>query len=90
MFLNIYIPIATYIITMVTTIQISNELLKKLQSMKMHTKESYEELIWDLLEDRMELSEETKRSIAEYEQEIKTKGIRDFKTLDQVKQELGF
>jgi len=55
---------------MVTTIQISNELLKKLQDMKIHEKESYEELIWDILEDRMELSEETKKNIAEAEREF--------------------
>lgn len=74
---------------MATTIQISNELLQKLQNMKIHEKESYEELIWDLLEDRMELSEETKKNIAEYEKSIKDgtfKGI----PLDKVKKEIGF
>ncbi len=73
---------------MATTIQISNDLLKKLQDMKIHKKESYEELIWDLLEDRMELSEETKKNLAEYEKSIKDgtfKGI----PFDKVKRELG-
>ena len=55
---------------MVTTIQVSNELLKKLQMMKMHVKESYEDLIWDLIEDRMEFSEETKKNIAEAEKDF--------------------
>ena len=50
---------------METTIQISRELLKKLKQMKIHEKESYENLIWDLVEDRMELSEETKKEIEE-------------------------
>jgi len=71
---------------MATTIQISNELLEKLQNMKIHEKESYEELIWDLLEDRMELSEETKKNIAEYEKSIKEgtfKGI----SFEQIKKE---
>ncbi len=54
-----------------TTIQVSHELLKKLAMMKMHEKESYENIIWDLLEDRMELSEETKKNIAKSGQEIK-------------------
>lgn len=54
-----------------TTIQISKELLGKLQKMKMHSKESYENIIWDLLEDRMELSEETKKSLAQSEKEIR-------------------
>jgi predicted CopG family antitoxin len=71
-----------------TTIQISKDLLEKLQKMKMHNKESYEEIIWDLIEDRMELSEETKKSIAEYELAIKTGKLKSFKTLDQIKQEL--
>ena len=48
---------------METTIQVSKELLEKLQKMKIHNKESYENIIWDLLEDRMELSEETKRDL---------------------------
>ena len=74
---------------METTIQVSKELLNKLQLMKMHSKESYEDIIWDLLEDRMELSKETKKSIGEYERNVK-KGKVKFKTLEQVKKELGF
>ncbi|MBU2562096.1 MAG: hypothetical protein KKF68_00335 [Nanoarchaeota archaeon] len=54
-----------------TTIQISRELLTKLQLMKIHNKESYEDLIWDLIEDRMEFSEETKKNIEQSEKEIK-------------------
>lgn len=56
---------------MVTTIQISEDLLKKLQVMKMNAKESYEDTIWDIIEDRMELSEETKKNITESEADIK-------------------
>ncbi len=52
-----------------TTIQVSKELLGKLQKMKLHMKESYEDLIWDLIEDRMEFSEETKKNIAQAERE---------------------
>ena len=37
---------------------------------KMHTKESYENIIWDLLEDSTELSEETKRNIKQAQTEI--------------------
>jgi hypothetical protein len=54
-----------------TTIQISKELLVKLRSMKLHEKESYESLIWDLLEDRMELNEETKKRVTKAEEEMK-------------------
>jgi len=56
---------------METTIQVSKNLLEKLQLMKMHNKESYEDIIWDLIEDRMELSEETKKNIAISEKQIK-------------------
>jgi len=56
---------------METTIQISKELLEKLSRMKVHKKESYENIIWDLIEDRMEFSEETKKNIALSEKEIK-------------------
>jgi predicted CopG family antitoxin len=54
-----------------TTIQVSEKLVEELKERKMYNKESYEDLIWDLLEDTMELSEETKRHIAQAEKEIK-------------------
>ena len=76
----------TYMDAMATTIQISGELLKKLKSMKQYEKQSYEDIIWDMLEDTMELSDETKRriekSVREYEKTGKSY------TLEQVKREL--
>ena len=71
---------------MATTIQISTDLLEELRNRKMYAKESYEEVIWDLLEDTMELSEETKRNIKEAEADIKAGRTV---TLAQVKKELG-
>jgi molecular chaperone DnaK (HSP70) len=63
--------IANYIVTMATTtIQISTELLDQLKNRKIVEKESYEELIWDLLEDTMELSEQTKKDIEKSRKEI--------------------
>ncbi len=56
---------------MVTTIQISNKLLDTLRKRKIGEKESYETVIWDLLEDTLELSEETKKDIAEARAEVK-------------------
>lgn len=53
-----------------TTIQISTELLDQLKNRKIVEKESYEELIWDLLEDTMELSEQTKINIEKSKKEI--------------------
>lgn len=54
-----------------TTIQISGELLERLKTMKIYSKESYETIIWDLVEDRLEFSEETKRNIEKSKMEIK-------------------
>jgi predicted CopG family antitoxin len=68
-----------------TTIQISKELLEKLKERKMFDKESYEEVIWDLLEDSLELSKETKREIALAEEEIKKGRVHKW---EDVKKEL--
>ena len=70
---------------MATTIQVSNELLNQLKIRKMHNKESYEEIVWDLLEDNMELSEETKKHIKQAEKEFKMGKIH---TLREVEKEL--
>ena len=75
---------------MATTIQVSDKLVEKLKLMKINYKESYENIIWELIEDSMELSEETKKIILNYEKEIKTNGFKNFKTLEQIKKELGF
>jgi len=56
---------------MATTIQVSEELLSRLKKFKFNEKESYEEIIWDMIEDKMELSEEAKKNIAEAEEDIK-------------------
>ena len=71
---------------METSIQVSKDLLGKLQMMKMHNKESYEDIIWDLIEDRMEFSEETKKNIAEAEKDIKAGRVHKW---EDVKKELG-
>lgn len=78
--------IAHYITAMATTIQISEKLLKELKERKLHDKESYEDLIWDLLEDSMELSEETKKHIEQSRKEI---GQGETVSLSEVKKKLG-
>jgi len=70
---------------MATTIQVSVELKDHLEKRKMSS-ESYEDVIWDLLEDTMELSEATKKRIAIAEKEYE-KG--NYFTLEEVKKELG-
>lgn len=69
-----------------TTIQISSKLLEKLKNMKIYSKESYENVIWDLVEDRLEFSEETKRNIEQSRKEIKEgKTI----SLEEMKKKIG-
>jgi predicted transcriptional regulator len=48
---------------MVTSIQISEELKEKLEARKATSKDTYEDVIWDMYEDTAELSDETKRRI---------------------------
>tara|TARA_Y100000310_G_scaffold342145_1_gene443989 strand:- start:4144 stop:4362 length:219 start_codon:yes stop_codon:yes gene_type:complete len=71
---------------MATTIQISQDLKSKLSFRKTSEKESYEDIIWDLLEDTMELNEQTKKEI-----EIARKEFKEgkFVTHYQLKKELG-
>jgi len=53
------------------TIQISHELKYVLNRRKMAKNETYEEVIWNLIEDTTEISEETKKELAESRAEIK-------------------
>ena len=71
---------------MVTSIQISENLQAELIKRKFFDKETYEEVIWDLMEDSQELSEQTKREIAQARAEIKADKSH---TLEDVKKELG-
>lgn len=71
---------------METTIQISRDLLERLKAMKINEKESYENIIWDLMEDTMELSEETKNNIRQSEKDIKEGRVY---SLEQIKKEFG-
>jgi len=70
---------------MATTIQITAGLQDELVKRKLADRETYEEVIWDLLEDAMEINEETKKNIAEARAEFK-KG--KYHTLEQIKKEL--
>ena len=71
---------------MATTIQISEKLQDMLRKRKLYDGESYEDVILDMLEASMELSEETKKNIMQSEKEIKEGKI---KTLEQIRKELG-
>jgi len=69
-----------------TTIQISRELLENLKFRKMYDKESYEDIIRDLLEDTLELSEQTLANIRKSEADIKAGRVH---TLEEVEKRLS-
>jgi len=69
-----------------TTIQISKALQKELIKRKFFNKETYEEVIWDMIEDTKELNEQTKKELAQARAEIKAGKVH---TLAKVKKELG-
>lgn len=68
-----------------TTIQVSKDLLEDLKSRKMYDKESYEDIIRDLLEDSMELSKQTLANIRQSEADVKAGRV---KTLAEVEARL--
>ncbi len=55
---------------MPTTIQISEKLKERLSDMRFSDNETYEDVIWNLLEDTMELSKETKNRIKESKEDV--------------------
>ena len=69
-----------------TTIQISEQLHKMLMDKKLFDRETYEEIILDLIEDTKELSEQTKKELKEARDEIKKGKIH---TISKVKKELN-
>ena len=71
---------------MVTTIQISEQLKKELAKKKFSNRETYESIIWDLLEDTIELNDMTKKELEESRKEIRTGKVY---TLGQIKKELN-
>lgn len=71
---------------MATTIQISEELQLNLVKRKMFDRETYEEIIWNLLEDTMELNEETKKDLLEAREDVKKGKVH---TLSEMKKEAG-
>lgn len=68
---------------MATTIQISEGLQDELVKRKFYDRESYEEVIWDLIEDSLELSAETKKELEEAREQIKTGKVH---FIEQIKQ----
>jgi predicted transcriptional regulator len=70
-----------------STIQLSTKMKRRLNEMKLHPRETYEEVLERLLEDLQELSVETKRDIDEAIREIQA---GRFRTHEQLGDEMGF
>ena len=71
---------------MATTIQVSEQLMGMIRKRKLYDRESYEEVLWDLLEDSLELNDEAKKEIEQARADIKE---GKFYTHEQVKKKLG-
>jgi len=69
-----------------TTIQVSKDLADELKKRKLFAHETYEDIIWDLLENTMELTEKTKKDIAQAEKDF---AEGRYFTLEEVKKKLG-
>ncbi len=71
---------------METTIKITQDVKSMLDKMKLHQRETYNDIIWLLLEDHMELNEKTKKEIEEARKRI-SKG--EFYTQKEVEKMFG-
>ena len=70
---------------MYTSIQVSNGLRNELAKRKLYDAESYEEVIWNLIEDLSELNEETKKELETSRQQAANGEVY---SLDEVKKRL--
>ena len=71
---------------MATTIQVSDKIKHTLDKMKLFDRETYNEIIERMIEDEMEVNEQTKKDIEEARKRIKE---GKFFTQKQVEEELG-
>src|SRR2546426_12092421 len=69
-----------------TTVQLTRELKKVLDAMKLHRRESYNDVLERLVEDLQELNAETKRELERAVKEIEAGKVRHHK---QVEAEVG-
>ena len=68
---------------MATTIQISNGVKEILEKMRVYKKETFNEIIENMIEDQMEINETTKRKISE------RKNSKNFISKEDVEKEFG-
>jgi len=68
---------------MTTTIQISDSVKENLDSLKVFSRETYNEIIENMIEDNFELNEKTKKEIEERRNSV------DFVSIEDVQKHLG-
>ena len=68
---------------MATTIQISDEVKKALEKMRIFERETYNEVIENMIEDQLEINEKTKKELSE------RRNSKEFVSLEDVEKELG-
>ena len=68
---------------MSTTIQISDDVKKTLEKMRVFERETYNEIIENMIEDQMEINDKTKKELAERKKNSK------FISHEEVKKRLG-
>jgi len=71
---------------MATTIQISDNVKEALEKMRIFNRETYNEIIENMIEDQMEINEKTKKELDEARKRIK-KG--EFVTFEEVEKKFG-
>ncbi len=70
-----------------TTIQLSHEMKRVLEGVKLHPHETYEEILERLLEDLQEMNEQTRKEV---EQAIRDIKAGKYRTHQRLKDEMGF
>ncbi|MBS3093950.1 hypothetical protein J4456_05210 [Candidatus Pacearchaeota archaeon] len=68
---------------MTTTIQISDDVKRTLEKMRIFERETYNEIIENMLEDQMEINDKTKKELSE------RKNSKNFITQGDVEKEFG-
>ena len=66
---------------MATSIQVSRRLQQQLQKRKLTGKETYEEIIWGLLEDTAEMHTAVKKAMIRARRDVKQQNLRAFFSL---------
>lgn len=71
----------------VTSIQLSSETKRKLDKLKLSKRETYNDVVENLIEDSLELNEKTIKDLEEALEEVKKGKVH---SMDEIKKEMGF